>query len=594
MNSSIPQQIMNTNGDQSQLLKQLVMNHAANINNQQQQTNVPTTTTMNNQQGAPVTMSQQGIPSVLPATSSNSMYDLSQSLNSSQLNSSQLSNSQQLNNSQNLNNSIPNTFQSPAQIPTSSVRQQSSPQTLPDFNNVVSSLLNDAEENQPAQVTSASSLQQQLQQQEQMKIRLQQQELMKMQMQNQQAVNNLMQNSQENASRLEALNQQQMFQQQQPQQQQPPQKVKWFYRDPQGQIQGEFSSDQMLDWFSSGYFPNDLELRIEIGTNVHLVTLGHLMELNNGQVPFKLTSNQLQLPQQRPQQQQPVANGSLPEQKVQQFKMLMGQKLQGMKNERDAVINNLARQQDVKLDDYKQRLLASPQTEEKFRGRSNQEITAYFQVQLNQYVAQLKMELENVTQSLNTAILNEQKMAQIKLSQFIAQHQIPVTSQQELNNSQQQLNTSAQQELQNNQQSNMNQMQSAAQQMNSTMNSSMNSVNNTSMNTSANISATMNNNTQAGMPTANAAGMNNGTTTTSSVWHDPAIIRQMEGAPSQNMMELLRERTEQQIKRENEQKERQRLLEMEAAKQQEQDNLEKQRQAEEARRKLFEQQENEG
>ena len=42
-------------------------------------------------------------------------------------------------------------------------------------------------------------------------------------------------------------------------------------------------------------------------------------------------------------------------------------------------------------------------------------------------------------------------MAQIKLSQFIAQHQIPVTSQQELNNSQQQqLNTSGQQELQNN------------------------------------------------------------------------------------------------------------------------------------------------
>ena len=42
--------------------------------------------------------------------------------------------------------------------------------------------------------------------------------------------------------------------------------------------------------------------------------------------------------------------------------------------------------------------------------------------------------------------------------------------------------------------------------------------------------------------------MNNGATTTSSVWHDPAIIRQMEGAPSQNMMELLRERTEQQVR----------------------------------------------
>ena len=97
---------MNTNGDQSQLLKQLVINHAANFNNQQQ-TNAPTTTNTNQavpnmtQQGIPTTVNaaQQGTP-VLPATSSDSMYDLS------------LNNSQR-DNSQNLNSSIPNTFQSP-------------------------------------------------------------------------------------------------------------------------------------------------------------------------------------------------------------------------------------------------------------------------------------------------------------------------------------------------------------------------------------------------------------------------------------------------------------------------------------------------
>merc|ERR1712168_1613665 len=102
---------------------------------------------------------------------------------------------------------------------------------------------------------------------------------MEMQMinQSQQAVNNLLQNSQDKSARIEQLNQQQqqLFQQQ-------PQQVKWYYRDPQGQIQGVFSPEQMSDWHSAGYFKNDLELRVEVGANVYQVSLGHLIDLNNG------------------------------------------------------------------------------------------------------------------------------------------------------------------------------------------------------------------------------------------------------------------------------------------------------------------------
>jgi len=35
----------------------------------------------------------------------------------------------------------------------------------------------------------------------------------------------------------------------------------WSYLDPQGQVQGPFQSDEMLEWFSAGYFPSDLMVR---------------------------------------------------------------------------------------------------------------------------------------------------------------------------------------------------------------------------------------------------------------------------------------------------------------------------------------------
>ena len=37
--------------------------------------------------------------------------------------------------------------------------------------------------------------------------------------------------------------------------------TKWFYRDPQGEIQGPFASQEMLEWYSAGYFTMDLLVR---------------------------------------------------------------------------------------------------------------------------------------------------------------------------------------------------------------------------------------------------------------------------------------------------------------------------------------------
>ncbi|KAI7823469.1 hypothetical protein BX661DRAFT_56121 [Kickxella alabastrina] len=36
--------------------------------------------------------------------------------------------------------------------------------------------------------------------------------------------------------------------------------MKWWYRDPQGSIQGPFSATNMQDWFSADYFPADLQV----------------------------------------------------------------------------------------------------------------------------------------------------------------------------------------------------------------------------------------------------------------------------------------------------------------------------------------------
>jgi len=109
---------------------------------------------------------------------------------------------------------------------------------------------------------------------------------------------------------------------------------KWFYLDPQNQIQGAFSSEQMAGWFSAGYF--SLSLMIRRGCDEKFVPLG--VATNNwGRLPFNpgpqyssLLLNQSQQlqqpqPQQPSQQQQQWTNEQIIQKQIQMFQRLQQQ-----------------------------------------------------------------------------------------------------------------------------------------------------------------------------------------------------------------------------------------------------------------------------
>lgn len=59
---------------------------------------------------------------------------------------------------------------------------------------------------------------------------------------------------------------------------------KWYYRDPQGETQGPFSSQEMADWFGAGYFTVQLMVRRQCDDQYF--TLGDLVKQCPGAVPF--------------------------------------------------------------------------------------------------------------------------------------------------------------------------------------------------------------------------------------------------------------------------------------------------------------------
>ncbi|XP_066603534.1 GRB10-interacting GYF protein 2 isoform X2 [Prorops nasuta] len=58
---------------------------------------------------------------------------------------------------------------------------------------------------------------------------------------------------------------------------------KWFYRDPQGEVQGPFLATEMADWFKAGYFTSGLLVRRTC--DERYATLGHMIKAY-GRVPF--------------------------------------------------------------------------------------------------------------------------------------------------------------------------------------------------------------------------------------------------------------------------------------------------------------------
>lgn len=63
---------------------------------------------------------------------------------------------------------------------------------------------------------------------------------------------------------------------------------KWFYRDPQGEIQGPFTPAEMLEWFTAGYFT--MALMVRRGCDERFAQLGELIK-TWGKVPFMCNTN---------------------------------------------------------------------------------------------------------------------------------------------------------------------------------------------------------------------------------------------------------------------------------------------------------------
>ncbi|XP_063059331.1 GRB10-interacting GYF protein 1 isoform X2 [Engraulis encrasicolus] len=59
--------------------------------------------------------------------------------------------------------------------------------------------------------------------------------------------------------------------------------MKWFYKDPQGEIQGPFSTVEMCEWFQAGYFP--MTLLVKRGCDEGFQPLGDVIKMW-GRVPF--------------------------------------------------------------------------------------------------------------------------------------------------------------------------------------------------------------------------------------------------------------------------------------------------------------------
>uniref|UniRef100_A0A665TRN8 GYF domain-containing protein n=1 Tax=Echeneis naucrates TaxID=173247 RepID=A0A665TRN8_ECHNA len=59
--------------------------------------------------------------------------------------------------------------------------------------------------------------------------------------------------------------------------------LKWFYKDPQGEIQGPFSNQEMTEWFQAGYFT--VSLLVKRGCDEVFQPLGEIMKIW-GRVPF--------------------------------------------------------------------------------------------------------------------------------------------------------------------------------------------------------------------------------------------------------------------------------------------------------------------
>lgn len=59
---------------------------------------------------------------------------------------------------------------------------------------------------------------------------------------------------------------------------------RWYYRDPQGKVQGPFTATEMLEWYRAGYFDETLNVRRVCDRQ--FIELGELLKACSGSIPF--------------------------------------------------------------------------------------------------------------------------------------------------------------------------------------------------------------------------------------------------------------------------------------------------------------------
>lgn len=164
---------------------------------------------------------------------------------------------------------------------------------------------------------------------------------------------------------------------------------KWYYQDPQGEIQGPFTSPEMLEWFSAGYFT--MNLMVRRSCDEKFSQLGDLIK-SWGRVPFMPGNSP------PPIRVTPMTS-SLPTPVTQTI-----------------VPNPVATPVSSQIPKQEEQLLALQQ--QLIQQQLMQQQLMLRQAQLQQLLAQLK-------QQDNFTSLNTQQQQQVLMQQFMAQQQIP-------------------------------------------------------------------------------------------------------------------------------------------------------------------------
>ncbi|KAJ6654984.1 hypothetical protein lerEdw1_006455 [Lerista edwardsae] len=129
--------------------------------------------------------------------------------------------------------------------------------------------------------------------------------------------------------------------------------MKWFYKDPQGEIQGPFTTQEMAEWFQAGYFT--MSLLVKRGCDEGFQPLGEVIKMW-GRVPFApgpspppLLGN---MDQERLKKQQELAAAAL-------YQQLQHQQLLQLVNSRQQQYAPCSLQQKVASGDLTQQQLTS-------------------------------------------------------------------------------------------------------------------------------------------------------------------------------------------------------------------------------------------